>query len=180
MIHHRHAPTSIIALALTSALVVGCSPAPEPTPTPTAAFASEEEAFAAAEETFKKYNQALNGIDPADPATFEDLYRLSSGGVEKADRENFSKMHAEGWTITGESQVTSFAGISSRHPYNEVTAEVCLDVSEVQITDATGESAVDPARPDIYPLKVTFRAADDSLLLVDSAIRDEDVSCPAS
>ena len=166
-----------IVLAFGSAALVGCSPTPEPTPTPTPAFASEEEAFAAAEETFASYNEALNQVDPSNPKTFEPLFELSSGTVEKADRENFSTMHAEGWTIEGDSRILSFNGTSSNPPYFESEAEVCLDVSAVRIADRAGTSMVDPGRPNVYPLLVTFKINEGDRLLIDSAMRSEDVEC---
>ncbi|KAB1891458.1 hypothetical protein F6W69_13005 [Microbacterium oxydans] len=161
-------------------VLAGCTPSPAPTPTPTAVFASEEEAFAAAEETFTEYVLALNEIDTSDPTTFERLFELSSGSVERADRENFSAMHAEGQVVRGDTRVLSFSGAHSDEPLTEVTASVCLDVSAVEIVRPDGSSAVRPDRPDVYGLSVTFLTADSGALLVDSAVSDEEVQCPAS
>lgn len=176
MIHHRHALTSIIALALTSALVVGCSPAPEPTPTPTAAFASEEEAFAAAEETYRAFTSRLNEVDTSDPTTFEPLFALSSGEFEKADREAYSTMHAEGLIVDGDTKILSFQGSKAVSPFTVVVADVCLDVRAVTVVDADGASHVDPDRPDVYALSVTF-IYDETQLLIDSAIANQDFAC---
>lgn len=161
-------------------MLAGCAPTPAPTPTPTAAFASEEEAFAAAEEAFDAYVRALNEVDTSDPATFETLFDLSSGSVEKADRENFSTMRAEGKVIEGDARVLAFTGLRSDAPYDEVAATLCLDVSQVTILNSDGSSAVNPTRPDVYALEVTFLADDSVGLLVDSAASDETIQCPAS
>ena len=48
----------LIALAIATT-VSACTPEPAPTPTPTG-FASEDEAFRAAEETYRAYVDALN------------------------------------------------------------------------------------------------------------------------
>ncbi|MGV2902870.1 hypothetical protein ACNPM4_14440 [Microbacterium sp. AGC62] len=170
------------AAALTSALLllVGCAPDPSPSPTPTPAFASEEEAFAAAEATFETYLRALNGVDASDPETFEPLFDLSSGSVEKADRENFSAMHAGGQVIDGETRILSFDGLRSEAPYRSTTAAVCLDVSRVSVANPDGSSAVNPDRPDVYALEVTFRATRSGTLLVDSAAPSNEFQCPAS
>ena len=176
MIHHRHALTSIIALALTSALVVGCSPAPEPTPTPTAAFASEEEAFAAAEETYRAYNDAFNAVDLSDPGTFERLYELSSGDFETADRETLSKLHAANYEFTGEMTVAKFRGVESDSSIKQVVAEVCIDVSKTDVVDQAGASVVNADRPAMNPLRVTFVFAKDRWL-IDRADRDLEISC---
>ena len=169
----------IALLALASAALVGCSPAPEPTPTPTAAFASEEEAFAAAEETYRAYNAALNAVDPADPHTFEATYDFTSGALQRADRENLSAMHADGYSISGSSKVLKFVDGEAAPPFEVVTAIICLDVSEVVVTDAEGASVVNPNRPDVYAINVTFRSAHGQLL-VDAASRTEDHTCASS
>ena len=160
-------------------VIAGCTSAPAPTPSPTAAFASEEEAFAAAEATFSDYVRALNAVETTEPATFEPLFDLSSGGVERADRENFSAMHADGKVIQGDTRVLAFKGLRSTDPFTKVTASLCVDVSEVKITNPDGSSAVTPDRPDVYGLEVVFLADESGALLVDSAVSNEEVQCPA-
>lgn len=165
----------MVAIALSSLL--GCAPGPAPVPTPTPAFASEEEAFAAAEEVYRAYNDALNELDPALPATFEPLYLLASGDLEAADRKNFSVMHAEGHVIRGDARVVSFDGESSSPSFERVVAVVCLDVSAVEVTDAGGRSLVTPGRPNVYALSVEFVAGDDRNLTMDSSRRVGDENC---
>src|SRR5690606_38234156 len=92
-----------------SALLVGCSPEPDPTPTPTAAFASEEEAFAAAEETYRAYIDAFNAVDLQDPATFEPLLATSVGEYQSNERKQLSEMHAEGYVQGGAITIEWFA-----------------------------------------------------------------------
>lgn len=163
-----------------AAMLTACSPTPIPTPTPTPLFASEDEAFAAAEAIFARYVDALNNIDTSRPETFEELFELSSGSVEEADRRNFSSMHAKGQIVEGDTRVLSFEGVQTAAPYSAVTAAVCLDVSRTSIYNADGTSAVTPGRPEVYPLKVTFRAAPAGPLLIDSAATSEGFTCPAS
>ncbi|MET0860918.1 MAG: hypothetical protein ABW091_07810, partial [Microbacterium sp.] len=67
-----------VALVLASAALSGCTPQPAPTPTPTG-FATEDEAFAAAEETYRAYVDALNQVDLSDPETFEPVYAWTTG-----------------------------------------------------------------------------------------------------
>ncbi|MGH3691868.1 MAG: hypothetical protein ACRDT7_17085 [Microbacterium sp.] len=169
-----------LTLVAASVILSGCSPAPSPAPTPTAAFASEEEAFAAAEASFEKYTRALNEVDTSNPETFEALFELSSGSVEKADRKNFSAMRAEGQIVNGDTRVTSFDGIRSDAPFDEVTAAVCLDVSDVTIVNPDGSSAVNMNRPSVYALEVTFLRDGTNALLVDSAASSDDVQCVTS
>lgn len=181
MTPQRTAPRTIAgisALLLTVGVLSACAPEPEPKPTPTAAFANEDEAFAAAEEVYRAYNDALNSIDPTDTTTFEPLFELSSGSFEKADRKNLSVMNAEGHKIEGASVIVSFRGERSTPKLDEIQAVACLDVHNVKVTDAAGNSLVSPNRPDIYALHLTFVEYEGSLL-IDAADRVDDSTCAA-
>jgi hypothetical protein len=168
--------TSLSALALSIGALTGCTPEPEPTPTPTAAFASEEEAFTAAEEVYREYVAASNDVDIAEPATFEPLFDLSSGDFEAADRKSLSELHAEGYTITGTVTMMRFTGVEAAYPYELVVADICVDVSASDVLDESGTSVVPPTRPDVNPLRVSFRYSDKALL-IDHADRNEDATC---
>ncbi|WP_106813744.1 hypothetical protein [Microbacterium timonense] len=131
----------------------GCTtPAPEPTPTP--AFTSEEEAFAAAEETYRAYVDALNQVDLSDPETFEPVFALTTGEANANERKSLSQMHADGWNVAGATDVTRFFGESYKDGI--VEAVICSDVSDVKVTDASGQSKVSTDRPDVYALRVSF------------------------
>lgn len=167
---------SLCTLALLGAALVGCSPAPAPTPTPTPLFASEEEAFAAAEATYRAFIERVNAVDLGDPSTFEPLYELSSGEFQEADREAYSQMHAEGNVVSGSTVILSFTAKASKAPYSTVIASACLDVSAVEVVDARGTSVVSPDRPDVYALDLTF-ISDGADLRIDSANIREDSTC---
>lgn len=174
----RSAPLCTLVTLVAAASLAACGPAPVPTPTPTAAFASEEEAFAAAEATYRAYTDALNAVDPADPETFEATYAYSSGTFQEADRENFSTMHAEKYTIEGDAVVAKFVGEQAADPFDIVVATVCVDVSAVRVLDSDGNSVVNPNRPDIYEIRATFER-NDGRLLVDEVERIEGTTCAA-
>jgi hypothetical protein len=169
---------AISALVLALVALVGCAPTPEPTPTPTAVFASEEEAFAAAEETYREFTRRLNAVDTSDPETFEPLFSLSSGDFERADREAYSAMYADGITVEGDTKILSFDGTKADPPFTVVEASVCLDVREVTVLNAEGVSQVDPGRPDVYGLRIIF-LANGATLSIDSASVSEDAECDA-
>jgi len=155
-----------------AATLTACSP----TPTPTPVFASEDEAFAAAEATYRTFTARLNQLDTADPATFVPLFELSSGEFERADRRAYATMHANGVVVTGDTKVLSFVGTRSSAMFAVVEATVCLDVSAVAVVDAAGVSQVDPDRPDVYALNITF-VAERKRLLIDSAEVNEATKC---
>ncbi|WP_157541104.1 hypothetical protein [Microbacterium sp. XT11] len=178
---HRHCFarwSGAISIATSAALFAGCSAAPAaPVPTPTPTFANKEEAFTAAEETYRAFTKRLNEVDLADTSTFEPLFDLSSGAFEKADRKAYSQMHAEGYTMTGETKVQSFTGKAASPPYETVIAHVCLDTSSVVVLDSAGVSQVSPDRPDVYSLDVTFVMDDQGRMLIDAAEKNEEEPC---
>lgn len=169
-------PAAVVVLAALGCLA-GCAPTPTPSPTPTAAFASEEEAYAAAEKVYRAYNDALNEVDPVDPATFEPLFVLTSGAFEAADRKFFSAMHADGHLISGDAVVLSVAGDSASTDYGQIALHVCLDVSAVKIVDANGASLVASTRPDVYALSVELVVQDDNRFTINASHRMEDETC---
>lgn len=138
--------------------LAGCGPTdPSPTPTPTG-FASEEEAFAAAEATYRAYVDALNQVDLSDPSTFEEVYRWTTGDANAAIRTSLSSMAAENWTVSGESAVTVVepSPIYEADDKAMVSLAVCVDVSGVDVIDADGVSQVESDRRDEEPLTVSL------------------------
>lgn len=163
-----HLTAAVIGLA---AILAGCAPtatAPQPTPT----FSSDAEAFAAAEATYREYVKALNAVDLSDPETFEGVYAWTTGDANAGAREEFSRMHADGWTVRGQSKI-AIAELptrgSSPDPEHLLLA-VCLDVSAVSVVDEEGRSMVDEDRRDMQAMLITFAQASSSptRLLIDS------------
>ncbi|MGX5770884.1 hypothetical protein ACWKWN_09040 [Microbacterium trichothecenolyticum] len=157
--------SGLLALALSGLLALalaGCT-TPEPEPTPTSAFSSEDEAFAAAEETYRAYVDALNQVDLSDPETFEAVYSWTTDDLNATDRKSFSQWHADGFSKTGAAMIISFEPQSyASSPQRQVLVGACLDISTVDILDASGNSVVSPDRPPVQSLTVTFVEADSS------------------
>lgn len=149
----RHvALTALVAVALT---VSGCSGTPAPAES-TPGFTTEEEAFAAAEETYRAYVDALNQVDLSDPETFEPVFALTTGDANANIRQTLSEMHADRWTVSGESIPTTIEPVdvvSAR-----VSLAVCLDVSDVRVVDGTRASVVAANRGDVQSVLVTIGA----------------------
>lgn len=150
----------LAAAAVALVLVIGgataCQPDPEPTPSGPV-FATEDEAFAAAEETYRAYVDALNQVDLSDPETFEAVYAWTTGDANANERETLSQMHADGWAVSGETAMTLFVpgSVELGGPV-ALTATICSDVSDVDVLDASGQSVVSTSRPDVYALQVDF------------------------
>lgn len=180
MIHHHPVSSFLAALAVTSVMFSGCTAAPQPSPTPTAAFASEEEAFAAAEETYRAYIEALNAVDIADSASLERVYSLLDESAAASTRKSFSELRADGLRVTGPTKYDSFVGATTDPRKGHVSANVCLDVSNVEVLDATGTSVVSPNRPDHQPMSIGFEAQDGTgSLRITSLQSAEEYPCEA-
>ncbi|WP_344070079.1 hypothetical protein [Microbacterium sediminicola] len=156
---------------LAASALAGCaSEGAEPEPSATG-FASEAEAFAAAEATYRAYVDALNQVDLSDPTTFEEVYRWTTGDANAAARESLSQMHAKGWIKTGENEIRDVFELNNR---TGVTAGVsivaCTEVATVALTDSDGNSVVSADRLDIQAWEVSLVPDPDSatrLLITD-------------
>ena len=86
----RRVAAATLALALALGMTTACQP--EPAPSPSApVFANEEEAFAAAEETYRAYVDALNQVDLSDPETFEAVYAWTRVTSTRASERRSSR-----------------------------------------------------------------------------------------
>lgn len=166
------------ALALSISVLAACAPTPEPTPTPTALFASDEEAFAAAEETYEAYLDALNGVDLTAPESFEAVYDWTTGSASASIRESLSKLHAEGFQMTGDTVLQSVTPVSANTATGEISMRLCADVSDTDIVDTEGNSVVAGDRADVQALAVSFTPAGTRTgLTISSSTGDETLSC---
>ncbi|GAA1844577.1 hypothetical protein ACFQZV_10575 [Microbacterium koreense] len=148
----------LIPAALTLALV-GCAADTPEEPAPP--FASETEAFAAAEATYRAYVDALNQVDLSDPETFEAVYAWTTGDTLAEAKRSLTQMHADDWEVRGRSIPTTI--VRSDHPDVAAASQalaVCLDVSSVELENAEGESMVALDRMDVQQMLVTLERDD--------------------
>lgn len=157
-------------------LAAGCTPTPEPTPTPTG-FANDAEAFRAAEETYRAYVDALNQVDLRDPKTFEPVFAWMTDRALAAEKKSLTTMHADGWTVSGESRISALH--KGGRENGGVAMVACLDVGDVAVVDGAGVSQVDPDRYDIHAFRLLFQRSDVSptQLLIASSAAVEDSRC---
>lgn len=165
--------TGTLLLALvTGALLTGCAPdASEPTPTPS--FSSDEDAFAAAEATYRAYVDALNQVDLSDPATFEPVYAWTTGEANANERKSLSQMSADGWEVEG---ATTIIAVAATPTPRTITA--CTDVSQIDVRDAEGNSVVSDSRPQFQSVQVTLEPDETSTTgLLVARIEGSDQAC---
>lgn len=170
---------AVVVLAAAAALATGC--APEPAPSPTApVFATETEAFAAAEATYRAYVDALNQVDLSDPTTFEAVFAWTTGDLNAADRKGLTGYFAEGMVLTGQSSVLLIEPLSFDSKTVVVTLAGCLDVREIDVLNAVGDSVVESDRTDVQSLTITTRfdpTSPSSMLISEIGPRDGDPQC---
>ena len=148
----------ILALALVLGMVSGCTPQPQPSPSPTS-FATEEEAFAAAEETYRAYVDALNAVDLSDPETFEGVYAWTTGEANAGERKSLTGMHADQWTVSGRTVVQRIQLGEYNRSEGAVSIDVCADVSAIEVLNDAGDSVVSPDRPPLQASTATLQVA---------------------
>lgn len=162
-------PAALAAAAVLVAALSACTPAATPTPSPTpTGFASEEEAFAAAEETYRAYvaesNRVLAGDVEADPL-------LYLGGQALADEEEVQRLLDDsGQRLKGEFNLESFEGESWTS--NQVQAFACLDLAEVRIVSADGEDLTPEDRATQNLLEVRISGFEERKV-ISSVLRSE-------
>lgn len=150
--------TSLVATVLAAGLC-GCAPDPfaDPTPPPTpsgmvSGFASDEEAFAAAEATYRAYVDAVNDVVIADSDTYKPVFEWLTGEALRSSRESLDSLRSRRLRVEGQ---TSVARIELRQMRSGAPIiSVCLDVSDVELLDTKGESVVATSRPDVQALTV--------------------------
>ncbi|MCI1019466.1 hypothetical protein HWD99_12595 [Microbacterium sp. C5A9] len=168
----RSAAVAMVAIALSSLL--GCAPEPAPVPTPTPAFASEEEAFAAAEEVYRAYNDALNERRAGDPDA--DPQRFLTGGALEVDIDTQNTLVSNGLSAVGTATIDSLMLESSEFYSNAVTIRltVCTDVSALSLLDRAGANVTPAERGNTVALAVVLIGNGESLLISDALPMDDD------
>lgn len=145
-----------LAAAVMLASTSGCTAPPEPEPTPTPLFATDEEAFAAAEEVYRKYTEAGNarlaGEDEPDPEDYLTAEALA------AAIDGTRTMEKNGLHLAGSGGIVSFSGVevSGSRLDPSVSARVCLEVSNVRVIDSLGSDVTPTSRPDVIAQLVNF------------------------
>ncbi|WP_353115891.1 hypothetical protein [Microbacterium sp.] len=176
MTRPKHPLLFAFAAVCATATLAACSPAPEPTPTKTPIFASEEEAFEAAEATYQAYTDATNATNLSDPKTFEPVFDWLTGSAKAAEQRNYSFYYAEGVRRSGITSIDTFTPI--KFEVNKVEAKLCADVSNVDLIDSGGRSLLPTGRATRVPIGVIFVGAPTSTgLWIQSNYRPEDFKC---
>ena len=163
----------LVAVAL-AGMLTGCAPASEPSPTTTSAFADEAEAFAAAEETYRAYVDALNARRE-DPAA-SDPQEFLVGEALEIDVDTQQQLDQADLMIVGSTTVVDVEGLDTSPDLAEVRIAVCMDSTDTRVIDSAGEDVTPEDRPARTRVRVQLERFDRGLVISESDLMDED-SC---
>ncbi|GAA2015861.1 hypothetical protein [Microbacterium ulmi] len=161
--------TAALALALAAAFATGCAPDPEPVETPPT-FASEEEAFAAAEETYRAYVDALNSRR-SDPGARPSPSSFLIGRALEVDVDTQTKFSQEGLSIVGATRIVDLTHEHASFAPLNVSLYVCLDSSATRVVNRSGQDVTPASRETITLLAVDLILAGEDLAIENSVTR---------
>lgn len=170
-------------MVITLAACVGEVDVPEAEPTanetatPPPVFASEEEALAAAVETYEGFLAQSDQILAEGGAGAERIDRFLMGEVEASERAGYAEMVGLGLRTEGSTKVTN-AELQSFEPNAAegkgiVRAYACVDVSGLRVFDRTGALVDVSHRPNDTPFELAFdldTAADPPLVVSEKSV----------
>lgn len=140
-------------------LTSGCGGEPAPVES-TPLFANEQEAFAAAEQTYRDYVDALNAEADGDSTIDPTTYLV--GEALETELDSRRELEANGQQIDGHLTVDRFRAVSQSES-DRVEADVCLDISETRILDTNGTDLTPTTRPDRVGVRVRLVPMDEDL-----------------
>jgi hypothetical protein len=152
-----------LPLLLTALLLAGCTdptpmPTPPPTPSETPVFASDEEALAAAVETYGEFLMATDAVIRDGGAAPERVEAYLSPELYERELAGYQQLAQNGWHGVGS---TTFELTLQYFAAQRVVTYACDDVSSTDVLDSEGNSVVLESRAERIPYEVEFDAADD-------------------
>ncbi|WP_281652341.1 hypothetical protein [Microbacterium aurum] len=160
-----HAAAVMLALAALTA----CTPDPTPTPSPTG-FASDEEAFAAAEDTYRAYIDASNA-QREDPDSLPSPTDFLTGDALTESIAATQQLNDAGLELEGPMSIVSVRG-DDWDP-STATISVCMNYSDTRVVDKSGNDVTPESRSDVGSLKVQVIYASPTPLIAQSIVGDE-------
>jgi hypothetical protein len=159
-------------------LIFGAGCAAEPiavptsaAPTPAPAFASDEEALAAATEAYARYQEMADEITGDGGNAPERIAPFVSETYLPVEVHQYDDYRVAQARSVGR---TSFAVASAQQldygnaDNTSIALYICDDVSGIDVLDKTGASLVTESRVEVTPFEVGFVLNRDGLLVVDS------------
>lgn len=159
----RLAPLALAAallLALSGCVPTGSHPSPSPSASATPVFASDAEALAAAEKAYAAYESAVD--KSLQTSSSSGLEAVATGKALVAARRSVESFRSEGRTQRGVSLIRDVTPadlgplVVAGRAGNEAQIYACLDVSKVEVVDASGLEVSNPGRQAVFPVLVSL------------------------
>jgi hypothetical protein len=150
-------PTSTVTVSASPSSTPSLTPSPSPTSSPSLSPTSDTERAATdAEELIREYYQVIDqlGLDPSVPLTALEEVAISKDLSVR--QRQFERERRDGWTQTGDTKIVELkvqsVNLDNSDPSTgrvpAVQVDVCVDVTDVDVRDASGSSVVTADRPD--------------------------------
>ena len=160
-----HAAAVMLALAALTA----CTPDPTPTPSPTG-FASDEEAFAAAEDTYRAYIDASNA-QREDPDSLPSPTDFLTGDALTNEIDSQREITEQGLQLVGPLKIHAVNGVEATS--TTATIGVCLDVSGTRVLNTSDQDVTPADRESLLGLQVEV-VTDGARTYISSSIASDD------
>jgi hypothetical protein len=169
--------TAALLLALAGCVPVDSQPSASPSASATPVFASDAEALAAAEKAYAAYESAVD--ESLRTSSKTGLDAVATGDALKTARSSVDSFVSSGRTQRGSSQVKDVAA-ADLSPLtvagHEGVAQIyaCLDVSQIQIVDASGSEVSNPGRQTVFPtlVSLSWSKKNQKLLVAEESVWD--------
>jgi hypothetical protein len=164
-----------LAVVVAALTVSGCDtddPTDPPTPRPTSTplFDSDEEALAAAEEAYGRYQAVEDLIFSEGGVGAERIEEVAVREALQAARDGFAEVALNGEKGIGHTKYDSFElqqmSTSTESEEDVVVVYVCLDFSESDVVDRNNVSIVNPNRLVRQTFELSFDSIDSARELV--------------
>lgn len=143
-----------LVLGLTGCVQPDVTPSPSPPVSDAPLFASEEEALAAATEAYAEYLKVSDAVGRegwSDSDPLEEVAVDPALAEEQSSAETFNDL---GYRLVGTSAFDSMR-LQQMTP-SSIDTYLCLDLTDVAIVDALGNSVAPADRPDRFPIEIGF------------------------
>lgn len=158
----------VVALSLTACSVTSTTPAPVNTSSAeTPAFATDEEALAAAQAAYAEYLQVSDQIARDGGANPERLSKYVSNSLFDEEIKGFQEIQTSALKAIGNSKFDTLHLQSNDG--GSISTYLCIDHSMIRIFDTSGTDVTNPTRSDRIPLVVTFQVLNNDRLIIEKS-----------
>lgn len=160
---------TLLVLTTACAACSGLKLRPTPPTQVQPVFASDDEAVAAAVETYERYLAVSAEIDADGGAGAERVLEVTTEPYGLDVLAEYRRMRAARERISGAAMLTSSRLVEIDRDRTRLTIAMCVDVSGMRVINESGED-VTPPREDRVALEVAFRSANAVRVRLDGSV----------